>query len=151
MGGRRPVEPADAARIPDDLHRTLADWARRWRPTAAQIDDFIGRYLSEPKAGVWFDAPAPLGLGPFIHRIRRQGIDLDRRTRVLWRGNTIYINGEAERVAASTGSLLRRLAAQRRLGAADLQTVADDNELLPILHQWHKAGWLRPSPARKRP
>ncbi|NLD70622.1 MAG: cupin domain-containing protein [Limnobacter sp.] len=149
--GRRPVDPVDAARIPDDLHRKLADWARRWRPTVAQVDEFIGRYLSEPKAGVWFDAPTALGLKPFIERIRRQGIALDRRTRMLWRGHKVYINGEVEHAPAGTRSLIRRLAERRHLGAADLQTVADDNELLPILHQWHKAGWLRLTPARKRP
>ncbi|HRO59790.1 MAG TPA: cupin domain-containing protein [Burkholderiaceae bacterium] len=149
--GRRAIDPAAAALIPDDLHGKLADWARRWRPTTAQIDEFIGRYLSEPKAGVWFDAPPSIGLRAFNRRIRRQGVALDRRTRMLWRGNTVYVNGEAERMTASTRTLLQRLAGRRHLGPADLQTVADDDELLPILHQWHKAGWLRLLPATKRP
>ena len=148
--GRRPAGAA-AARIPEDLHRTLTDWGRHWRPSAAQVDEFIGRYLSEPKAGVWFDAPPAIGPRAFAQRIRKQGVGLDRRSRMLWRGNRIYINGDSFHVAASARALLRRLADRRGLGPADLQTVAEDNEVFPILHQWHKAGWLRLKSATKRP
>ena len=44
--------------LPEPMAQTLAGWLDDWRPGRARIDDYLGRFLTEPKPNVWFEAPA---------------------------------------------------------------------------------------------
>lgn len=94
----------------------------------------LGEVLTEPKARVWFDAPARR---PKLSA----GVVLDRRTRMMYDARHVYINGESFRVAGRDARWLRRLADQRRLTSAELLRLSADAGA--TLHEWAAAGWLR--------
>lgn len=139
--GRAPVR--QAAAIPSDLHGQLRDWAQRWRPSSSAIDRFIGRFLSEPKASVWFDPGKPIPLAAFAKRAATRGLRLDRRTRMLYRGNDVFINGEYVTPERAARPWLRRLADERSLAAHALsRALTNDPALVALLHQWTGDGWV---------
>jgi 50S ribosomal protein L16 3-hydroxylase len=92
----------------------------------------LGEYLTEPKAHVWFDAGrAPRRLGRVV---------LDRRTRMMFDADSIFINGESYPAGARDAAVLRQLADRRCLGADDLERASPD--VLSLLACWYEAGWL---------
>ncbi|TSE21500.1 50S ribosomal protein L16 3-hydroxylase [Tepidimonas alkaliphilus] len=112
------------------LHRLLAD--------RDALSVALGEILTEPKPRVWFDPPAqPWQEGP---------LSLDRRTRMAWDDDHVFINGEAYRVRGRDATLLRRLANRRRLTAGEVGRLSEPAR--EALRQWWEAGWLRPGPAR---
>ena len=52
----------------------------------------------------------------------------------------IFVNGESWRAGGRDATLMRRLADQRRLAAADLARASD--EAMELLGAWCEAGWL---------
>jgi 50S ribosomal protein L16 3-hydroxylase len=143
--GRSPT--ARAAEVPVDLHRQMQHWALNWRPTAVSVDDFIGRFLTEPAANVFFDAPLRLNEARFFEAGRRTGLQLDRRTRLLYRASCFHINGES--VAAPklrpARNLLQKLANLRQLTAHEASQASAHPELAQLLVDWARAGWLHPA------
>jgi len=122
------------AAMVERLHAALV----KRRPRPADTAHFLLAYLSEPKAQVVFDRPArPLRRSAFADRVRRAGLVLDRRTRLLYRGRSIGINGEVLQAASSVSAILRRLSDQRALRPAALSDAA-----LEQLYPWYCAGWL---------
>ncbi|HYF60819.1 MAG TPA: cupin domain-containing protein [Burkholderiaceae bacterium] len=141
--GRAPS--ARPGELPDDLAERLAGWARDWRPAAADVERFVGEFLTEPKPSVWFDAPErPLAGARFAAVARRDGLRLDRRSRMACRGARAFVNGEAF-AAAGPRRWLRRLADRRVLTAAECARAFDDPALAAMLHRWYEAGWLHPA------
>lgn len=141
-----------AAEVPADLSRTMRHWAMNWRPSAAAVDDFIGRFLTEPAANVFFDAPSRFNQARFFEVGRRSGFRLDRRTRLLYRASRFHINGESypaprERAARA---LLTKLANQRQLTAEEVGAAGAHPQLVDLLADWGQAGWLSSSLARSR-
>ena len=135
---------AHPAALPADLAARLRGWAAAWRPSAAQVDRFVGTWLTEPKATVWFDAPERrLAPAAFERSALAAGLRLDRRSRMAWRGATVFANGEALDVPAGARRWLRRLADRRALSAAECRRALADPALATILHGWHDTGWLR--------
>jgi 50S ribosomal protein L16 3-hydroxylase len=96
----------------------------------------LGEVLTEPKANIWFDgdgdddadSPAPLA-----------GLTLDRRTRMMYDEQHVFINGESYRAGGRDAVLMRRLADQRTLTAADLARASEDARSL--LASWCASGW----------
>ena len=107
--GARPAKHAGA--IPRSLlaHARRTLHAIRW--SAADAGEFAGRFLSEPKAHVFFAAPRrPAPRARFVARAGREGLALDRRSRLLFSGTIFFLNGEAAAVPAPARPALRRLA-----------------------------------------
>jgi len=126
------------ARIAPDLQRyaarTLSElgWSER---TVAQ---FLGEYLTEPKATVTFAAPRrPLALEAFSAAATRRGARLDSRTQLLYDARTLFINGSAIEHSGTTRSTLRRLAEMRELPAGKF-----DANTTKILYRWYRDGFL---------
>lgn len=138
------LHPARPAAIPADLHQQLFDWAKAWRPSDAAINDFIGRFMTEPAANVFFDGPARLTLKRFVAAMSRHGVRLDRRTRLLYRGSRFHINGETliDPPQRTSVRLLRELADQRHITAAQASLAIADASLVETLYGWAQAGWL---------
>jgi 50S ribosomal protein L16 3-hydroxylase len=109
------------------LHSALAD-----RDVLARA---LGEHITEPKANVWFDP-------------REEAIDvvgalvLDRRTRMMYDGRHVFINGESLRAAGRDATLMRALADRRMLTAAQVAKASD--AALEVLSSWCEAGWLHP-------
>lgn len=129
--------------LPADLVGQLQTWARAWRPTTAEIDRFIGCYLTEPAPSVWFEGPErPLSGAAFARAAATHGLRLDRCTRMAWRGRRFFINGECIDPPAGIRRWVRRLADLRLLSPADLSAALAHASLAGLLHGWHEAGWL---------
>lgn len=140
------------ARLPDAMHRTLARWLIDWRPNAREVTDFVGRHLTEPKASVWFERPSPRSINRFEADARTGGIVLDRKSRMAWRGRSVWINGEAAIVSGAGPDMraadmriraaLRALADERSLDAEATARLLAHEAAGAWLRQWHAQGWI---------
>ncbi len=122
----------EPARIPGELRAFALDAMARALADERGLDCTLGEVLSEPKPGVWFDPPR-VGLGA-------GGVTLDRRTRMLYDTQHVFINGESFRASGRDAKLMRRLADQRSLSAAEHGLLSA--EALTLLGGWAHDGWL---------
>ncbi|MDP3170272.1 MAG: cupin domain-containing protein [Polaromonas sp.] len=99
----------------------------------------LGEYLTEPKASVWFDAPA----GPW-DPCHAGGLRLDARSRMMYDSHHVFLNGESYRARGADAALMRRLADQRFLAPPELRRASAS--ALSLLADWHEAGWLAQVP-----
>jgi 50S ribosomal protein L16 3-hydroxylase len=120
------------ARIPVALQAFSAAAVARCQPAARSLARALGEVLSEPKPGVWFDAAPGLG--------RSTGVRLDRRSRMLYDDDHVFINGESFRAGGRDATLIRRLADHRTLLGRDVARLSADARSL--LDDWASAGWL---------
>jgi 50S ribosomal protein L16 3-hydroxylase len=67
-------------------------------------------------------------------------VALDRRTRMMFDEQHIFINGESYRASGRDAQLMRRLADERRLAAGELARASQGARQL--LTDWRDAGWL---------
>lgn len=100
----------------------------------AALQSALGEVLTEPKPRVWFQSGEPL--------LNGVGVRLDPRTRMVYDGRCIFVNGESWRAAGKDARHLRLLADQRRLDAATVVKVSE--ALRELLDQWAEDGWLHP-------
>jgi 50S ribosomal protein L16 3-hydroxylase len=138
--GRLPT--AHPGELPGDLGDQLRSWALDWRPKPAAVDRFIGCYVTEPKPTVWFDPPAAMSPSRFGAAARVHGLGVDRRSRIAWRGATIFLNGEAFDASVAGRRALRELADRRALSSARCAQALADEVTADKLHRWHCAGWI---------
>ncbi|MDR5854852.1 cupin domain-containing protein [Caballeronia sp. LZ062] len=111
------------------------------------VAEFLGSYLSEPKANVVFDSPArALNQQKFVERAKKTGITLDRKTNLLYNTHSYFVNGEAAALTAKAKKWLPELADTRRLEAKRFVTLTDDSAMTSLLHEWYRAGWIQTDP-----
>jgi len=133
------VPQAHPARIGSEmvaqLERMLA--SIRWR--RSDVERFVGEYLTEPKASIWFEPPAkPLPLEDFSRSARTRGIRLSPKSRMLYRAQHAFINGEVVVVPAESRVAVRALADQRELIGWRARSIW----LARTLHEWYRAGYV---------
>lgn len=93
----------------------------------------LGEYLSEPKPSVWFEeSEDPPAL--------RDGVRLDKRTRMLYDARHVFINGESFRAAGRDATLMRQLADGRSLRAQEVARLSAPAQ--DLLQDWCQAGWV---------
>jgi 50S ribosomal protein L16 3-hydroxylase len=127
------------AHIADDMLRKVRGVLRGIRWSNADATRFLGCYLTEPKASVLFARPSrPLSESAFLARAARRGTCLALPSRMLFRGNTLFINGEAHTPGAVAARRLARLADQRSLPPLPRL----DRESAQLLYQWYRAGYI---------
>jgi 50S ribosomal protein L16 3-hydroxylase len=133
---RDPRQPAtdEPGRIPAALQAFGAAAIARRQPSARALARALGEVLSEPKPGVWFD--------PGKSQVRSGGVRLDRRTRMLYDDDHVFINGESFRAGGRDATVIRRLADRRALVRAELAQLSPAARAL--LGEWVGAGWLHP-------
>lgn len=127
------------AALPDALvEATLATLAKI-RFDDALASRFLGCWLTEPSQMAVFDSPDepedvedswPAG-GRLV---------LDRRSRMLYRGKQLFINGETAMVPADAA--LKKLADARSLDCADPVCKKLSDEARSCLADWLDSGWL---------
>jgi len=126
------------AQLPRALVRNAATRLARVRWDRADVLRFLGCYLTEPKAHVYFTRPqAQLSRAVFLARARRSGVELDRKTQMLYTQRLAFINGECLDTAGSARQL-KRLGNRRWLPL----TPEDDAQLIDMLYDWYRAGHL---------
>lgn len=131
---QRQTASATPGRIPPGLAAFAGEAIRRLASDRALRAEALGTWLSEPKADTWFD-PSPdaaVGAGDAVR--------LDRRTRLLYDRQALYVNGETIAVTGRDGRVLRRLADTRSLDVAAVASLGVDARAL--LDGWCAAGWL---------
>jgi 50S ribosomal protein L16 3-hydroxylase len=132
---KRPDHPAE---IPATMLEQVATMLEAIRWDKDTVADFLGSYLSEPKSHIFYDPPErPLKPAAFAKAVAKRGLRLDPRSQLLFRGNTLYMNGERLVAGAKTLTTLQSLADQRHLPPTQL-----DAELLEVIHEWYVAGYL---------
>ncbi len=134
---RDPKQPGtDAAgRIPLALQAFAADAVARTLAAPRWLGCALGEVLSEPKPGVWFETATTLsGEGG------KDGVVLDRRSRMLYDDWHVFINGESFRAAGRDATLMRRLADQRSLSARERFALSPPAR--ELLDDWVAAGWI---------
>ena len=144
------LKPAARAALLDDAYvNQAARLIGNVRPPRALLETYLGQMLTEPKANVFFDAPdAPLSAAAFARAAMRRGVKLDLRTQMLYRGQTLFINGET--AGAPLSPTLERLADARQLPAgtasATRGSARPDARLsakaMQALYLWYTHGWL---------
>ncbi len=112
----------------------------------ATVRDFAGRFLTEPKAHVYFDTPKrPLTRAHFVAAARRHGIELDSKSRFAFSGRIFFLNGEAESLPAAARATARRLADRRCLGrGADAPPAFWD-----AAYRWYLQGFVLPEGGKR--
>jgi 50S ribosomal protein L16 3-hydroxylase len=93
----------------------------------------LGEALTEPKAEVWFEAGCRPADG--------QGLVLDRRSRMLYDDDHVFINGECFRAGGRDARLLAGLADSGRLSGPQRQQLSAQAQVLVL--EWAQSGWLR--------
>lgn len=121
------------SRSPASIPRGLVSFAERAlsriRWNRKHVVDFLGRYLTEPKAHVVFRRSA--ARGPVVA--------LDPKTQLLYSGRRFFINGEAFDAPARQRALLRELADRRAIARARLA----GTPLAALISGWLRAGYAR--------
>jgi len=138
--GRTPT--STPAAIDDALVAAVAERLARVRWTRADVGRFLGRYLSEPKPHVVFEAPTPRDARRFADAARRRGLVVDRKATLLYRGATVFLVGEEVAVPRAARAAFARFANDRRLAASDCVKALADAATLEVLHDWWSNGWI---------
>jgi 50S ribosomal protein L16 3-hydroxylase len=130
----------EAVTSPAAIPPSLAAFARQVVDKALQnpnlLDSLLGEYLTEPKSNVWFEISD-------VEPDLSAGVQLDRRTKMMYDDRHVFINGESFRVAGKDARFLRQLADNRCLNAASCALLSDSAR--EALLDWMVADWLKPA------
>jgi len=96
----------------------------------------LGEYMTEPKPNVWFEA---LDIDDVV--VAGYSVRLDRRTKMMFDNQHVFINGESFLAAGRDADLMRVLANQRSLSAQEAQKLGKQAQKLLAI--WAAAGWLQ--------
>ena len=134
--GQQPAveQPAE---IPATLHTFARDALARALAEPHALERALGEYLTEPKSNVWFE--------PGDARAMLEQVVLDRRSRMMYDADHIFINGESYRASGRDATLMRQLADQRKLDQRALARASDG--ALELLSAWCADGWAHAQPA----
>jgi 50S ribosomal protein L16 3-hydroxylase len=105
------------------------------------IRRFLGMFLTEPKPHVVFTSPRRhMARTAFVRRCAARGLALDLKTRMLYSGHTVFMNGDVFDIAGRAGlMLLKRLADER-----ELPSCMPDTESAALLYRWYRDGYIAP-------
>ncbi|MEY2621550.1 MAG: hypothetical protein RIT26_1370 [Pseudomonadota bacterium] len=131
------TDPAQApqthpARVPDTLQRHLDAVLRQALAQPQCAQRALGEWLTEPKPQVWFEPGQTWRPG--------QGLRIDRRSRMLYDRQHVFLNGESWRAGGADARLLRRLADQGRL--TPTQAGRASAAVKACWQEWTESGWL---------
>jgi len=140
---RDPAQAATAkpAQIPNELQQFALQSVQSLLQQPRELNCALGELLTEPKPQVWFAAQDC--------QRRLHAVYLDKKTRMLYDADFVFINGESWRCRGDDARSLRQLADQRQLN--DLSGIS--LELAALIRDWVQAGWLHsalPIPAQKQ-
>lgn len=125
---RRParIDPGLVAHAQRQLARI------RW--TRGEVEDFLGRHLSSPRPHVVFASRRE----PPPGRLASSTVVLDPKTRMLYRGSRVFLNGESWTPGPAALRPLAALADRRRAPGGALARAG----LRRLIYEWYRAGAL---------
>jgi 50S ribosomal protein L16 3-hydroxylase len=132
-----------AAKISDRMLEAVSTELAKLASTPDDVALFLGEHLSEPKATVYFDPPEQaLTAARFNTEMRRRGLKLHRKSRMLYCGKHIFINGESFMPSRQDKTVLTSLANDRLIDKDLLKKASID--LIESLYCWYLDGWVTP-------
>ncbi|OWQ92976.1 cupin [Roseateles aquatilis] len=139
-GDKMYVDPRQAAtdepgRIPEALLAFAREAVLKAAAQPLALERALGEALTEPKPRVFFEPGQALPKG--------QGAHLVARTRMMYDAAHVFINGASFRAGGRDATLMRRLADQRSLAAADVARLSEGAR--DLLDQWAEDGWVEPA------
>lgn len=145
LPGRYADPDLTVSKHPAELSRAMisrfSSELNKIRFTEDDFTIFLGEYLSEPKPNVTFPSPRrPLTFPRFVDAAVKRGITLSPKTRMLYRGKHVFINGEAFALTRTDKPLLTELADKRSLDGARIADASKD--VLDAFHIWYEDGWV---------
>ncbi len=127
------------AELSKEMIGNIAGQIRKVEFTDEDITIFIGEYLSTPKNTVFFDQPKkPLSPAKFLQKAKQKGIQLALKSRMLYRGRHIFMNGESFAVTGVDKNLLTQLADTQTLNGDALTAASTDMQ--ETLCLWYEDG-----------
>lgn len=134
-------ETAHPAEIQDDMLKQLAKIIANIQFGEEDMQLFLGRYLSEPKSNVFFHTENnALDEEAFFETADEKGIRLSVKSRILYKGDYLFINGEDLSIPEEDHDLLVNFANTHQLTSEQIQAASPD--LLETLFQWYQDGWI---------
>jgi 50S ribosomal protein L16 3-hydroxylase len=130
------------AEISANMVATVSAQLQKIEWSSNTVAEFLGRYLSEPKSHVVFDANKKISHAAFLKQATRKGLSLDLKSLMLFEGQRFYLNGEMTLCAGQEAASLIKLADCRKLDAADTQASLNHGNLSALLYAWYLAGYL---------
>ncbi len=125
---------SEAAAIPEGLLDFARSALQKSLKDPKALQRALGEYLTEPKSNVWFE------MGEMPNSL--DAVRLDRRSKMMFDAHHIFLNGESWLAGGKDAVLMRQLANQRALGAAELAKASP--EAMALLMAWCDDGWLHP-------
>ena len=111
--------------------------AIRWNQN--DIVRCLGEYLTEPRPNVAFGRTRHMPAAKFARLAAARGVQLDLKSRMLFCGGMVFINGESVIANATMRRVLGRLADQRALPPR----TSIDRQVLEVLYRWYDAGYVK--------
>ena len=105
----------------------------------ADVEKFLGIYLTEPKPHVFFDPPInPMSQEKFMRQVVKAGVRLDLKSQLLARKNIFYINGDEFIVDDDSRCLLETFASKKKLSIEEEVS----EEISGLFYQWYLYGYI---------
>lgn len=134
---------ADPARISEEMVDKVSQMLSQIVWNKDTVSDFLGHYLTEPKPHVFYDSPEnELDEDEFANEVSLHGVELDRKSLILFHQEMFYCNGEVLEIEPADVALWQQFANQRHLSAADIRP-----SLLGVLYEGYLAGYWHLSPS----
>jgi len=119
------------ARLPRALLAYAARALSRIRWTRGDVERFLGEYLTQPKGHVVFPPRAPKRLAGRVA--------LEPKSQLLYSGRRFFVNGDSFVASPREAAVLRRLADERAVRAADLARAG----ITRLICDWQRRGYVR--------
>lgn len=127
----------EPACLPDELVNSALAAVQKIDFNERMASRFLGCWLTEPNSLTVF--PIAEEMTDIEDVIAGNGsLLLDRRSRMIYRANDLFFNGEAMEIKAN--AIFRKFADTRRLDAKDLKKASDAT--LSLLQEWMDDGWV---------
>lgn len=130
------VDPQMRAAFQQTLSTTLGSAISK-----ASLDQFTGRYLTEPKSHVDFLPPEKMmTLANFTKRALKKGLALDLRSRMLYDDVHAYVNGEKIEVAKKDRAIFSEFA-NTRYASPETMKSASSKAFEAFHAHWARGYW----------
>jgi len=129
------------AEISDDMVNKVGEMLQKMTWDKQHVADFLGKYLSEPKADVVFDPNKKITKLEFIKQLSRRTIWLSLKSQLLFTDHRFYLNGEKLTVPATLYNEIKFLADHKHINTPTLET--NIHELCgDVLYDAYLAGYV---------
>jgi 50S ribosomal protein L16 3-hydroxylase len=127
------------AKISKAMLKEVVKAIKRIQWEEADVAEFLGCYLTEPKLHVVFDKPRSMNIAKFRQQLIHDGIQLSLKSQMLFDEQHCFINGELVKMSPDNTVLMRQLADNRSLPAGGFEDIF----LIEKLHEWYLAGYVQ--------